>query len=126
GQGGAPAQPRRVELRNLETGAVQSWQDMQAFTFAGTSSHLILRRRAPVPAGGAGRQGGGAPGAARGAAAPDLNAPRGSDVIVHDLVTGHDQLLGSVGDISFNKRGDLLAYTVAAMPRAGNGLSGPD
>ena len=122
GQGGPPAQPRRVELRNLETGAVQSWQDMQAFTFAGTSSHLILRRRAPVPAGGAGRQGGGAPGAAPGAAAPDPNAPRGSDVIVHDLVTGHDQLLGSVGDISFNKRGDLLAYTVDATPRDGNGL----
>ena len=39
--------PRRVELRNLVTGAVQSWQDIQTFSFAGTSSHLILRRRAP-------------------------------------------------------------------------------
>ena len=122
GQGGPPAQPRRVELRNLETGAVQSWQDMQAFTFAGTSSHLILRRRAPVAAGGAGRQGGGAPGGAPAPGATDANAPRGSDVIVHDLVNGHDQLLGSVGEISFNKHGDLLAYTVDATPRDGNGL----
>jgi poly(3-hydroxybutyrate) depolymerase len=124
GQGGPPAQPRRVELRNLETGAVQSWQDMQAFTFAATSSHLILRRRAPVPAGGAGRGQGGPPGGAPGGAAPTEapNAAHGSDVIVHDLVSGHDQLLGSVGEISFNKRGDLLAYTVDATPRDGNGL----
>jgi dienelactone hydrolase len=43
-------------------------------------------------------------------------------VIVHDLVTGHDQLLGSVGDAAFNKKGELLAYTVDAMPRDGNGL----
>src|SRR4029077_14814003 len=42
--------------------------------------------------------------------------------IVHDLATGHDQLLGSVGEISFNKKGDLLAYTVDAQPRDGNGL----
>ena len=119
--GGPPAPPRRVELRNLETGAVQSWQDMQAFTFAGTSSHVILRRRAPAPTGGTGRgQGGGAPAAAP--ATEASNVAHGSDVIVHDLVSGHDQLLGSVGEISFNKHGDLLAYTVDAMPRDGNGL----
>jgi len=35
-------------------------------------------------------------------------------VILHNLVTGRDQLLGSVGDIAFNKSGDLLAYTVDA------------
>ena len=123
GPGGPPAQPRRVELRNLETGAVQTWQDMQSFTFAATSSHLILRRRAPVTTGGTGRGQGGAPGGAPAAAASEAsNTAHGSDVIVHDLVSGHDQLLGSVGDIAFNKHGDLLAYTVDAMPRDGNGL----
>jgi len=44
------------------------------------------------------------------------------DVIVHDLATGRDQLLGSVGDISFNKDGDLLAYTVDAAMKDANGL----
>jgi dienelactone hydrolase len=122
GQGGPPAQPRRVELRNLETGAVQTWQDMQSFTFAGTSSHLILRRRAPVPAGGGAGRGQGGGGAPAAAATEASNVAHGSDVIVHDLVSGHDQLLGSVGEISFNKHGDLLAYTVDAMPRDGNGL----
>jgi dienelactone hydrolase len=128
GRGGPPPPPRRVELRNLATGAVQSWQDMQSFTFSANSNYIILRRRAPNRAqggrGGAGAPGGSTPGAAgngRGAGGPEA-APRGSDVILHDLVTGRDQLLGSVSEISFNKSGDLLAYTVEATPRDGNGL----
>ena len=39
-----------------------------------------------------------------------------------DLATGRSQLLGSVADIAFNKKGDLLAYTVDAAMRDGNGL----
>jgi dipeptidyl aminopeptidase/acylaminoacyl peptidase len=136
GQGGRanpntpPAPPRRVELRNLATGAVQAWQDIQSFTFSGTSSHLVLRRRAPgggaAPAGGrGGAGGGGAPGGGAlggGAASEGATGPRGADVILHDLANGHDQLLGSVGEISFNKKGDLLSYTVDATVRDGNGL----
>ena len=58
-----PAQPRRAELRNLSTGAVKAWQDIQSFTFSPNSTHLLLRRRPPQAAGGAaGRAGGdGAP-----------------------------------------------------------------
>src|SRR6185312_10906705 len=110
GQNTPPPAPRRAELRNLATGAVQSWQDIQSFTFSANSSHLVLRRRAPGAA------------AANGAAAEGAGGAHGADVILHDLVSGHDQLLGSVGDISFNKTGDLLAYTVDAAPPDGNGL----
>ena len=39
-----------------------------------------------------------------------------------DLRTGRHQLLGSVGDIAFNRTGTLLAYTVDAAPKDGNGL----
>ena len=132
GATGQQAPPRHVELRNLSTGTVQSWQDIQSFTFAATSSHIVLRRRAPQAAGAAGARGGnapagapggGAPGAAAaGAAAESATGPRGADVILHDLATGRDQLLGSVGEISFNKKGDLLAYTVDGAVRDGNGL----
>ena len=38
------------------------------------------------------------------------------------LSTGRYQVLGSVGDIAFNKAGDLLAYTVDAAAKDGNGL----
>ena len=44
------------------------------------------------------------------------------DVTVHNLATGRDQLLGSVGDIAFNKSGELLAYTVDAAVKDSNGL----
>src|SRR5207302_7419423 len=71
--------------------------------------------------GGSGAAPGGALGAP-GAAVTEPTGPRGADVILHDLSTGRDQLLGSVGDISFNKKGDLLAYTVDATVKDGNGL----
>jgi dipeptidyl aminopeptidase/acylaminoacyl peptidase len=44
------------------------------------------------------------------------------DVTVHNLATGKDQLLGSVGDANFNKSGELLAYTVDAATKDSNGL----
>ena len=111
-------EPRRAELRNLTTGDVRSWVNIQSFTFSHNSTHLILRRRAPEEAGD-GRDGGGQ-GSGGGGDTPE--GPRGVDVIVHDLTTGRDQLLGSVGDISFNKEGDLLAYTVDAAMKDANGL----
>ena len=122
-----PAQPTRVELRNLATGAVQSWQDIQSFTFSPTSTYLVLRRRPRrrrrAAAADAAPRGGGRGAAAVRTAAPAAPAgPRGVDVILHNLATGRDQLLGSVGDIAFNKTGDLLAYTVDAAVKDSNGL----
>jgi len=98
--------PKRVELRNLATGGVKSWQDIDAFSFSSNSTHLFLKRRAPE----------------KDNEGDDSDRPRGVDVIVHDLTTGSDQLLGSVGDIAFNKEGDLLAYTVDAEMKDANGL----
>jgi acetyl esterase/lipase len=129
-----PTPPRRVELRELATGTVHSWQDIQAFTFSANSTHLFLRRR-PANQNAAGRGGanaegggtppapGGAPGTGAGAAADETPAgPRGVDVTLRNLTTGRDQLLGSVGDIAFNKTGTLLAYTVDAAVKDSNGL----
>jgi hypothetical protein len=136
GRGGdtpTPTPPRHVELRSLSGGTLgpvaRQWQDIQAFTFSPTSTHLVLRRRpaAAAPAAGAGRGGadtGAAPAAGGPAAATGNEAgpPRGVDVTVHDLKTDRDQLLGSVGDYSFNKSGDVLAYTVDAAVKDTNGL----
>lgn len=113
GQAATPA-PRRMELRELATGRTQTWQDMQSAAFSPNSTHLVLRRRA---AGGAGGGRGGAAGGGDGAP-----APRGTDVLVHDLARGTTQLLGSVGDFAFNRSGELLAYTIDAAFRDGNGL----
>jgi len=118
-----PAVVRRTELRNLATGEVKSWQDIQSFTFSENATHLLLRRRAPEAAGGTGRAGGAATGGGgRGGNAATPEGPRGVDVTVYNLSTGKAQLLGSVGDAEFNKAGDLLAYTVDAAVKDSNGL----
>lgn len=123
GAAAAPAEPRRVELRNLATGAVRAWQDVATFEFSNNATHLLLRRRPPQAAGaGRGGDAGGAGGAAQTPAPGAPPAPRGVDVIVHNLQTGRDLPIGNVADSAFNRQGDLLAYTVDAAVRDGNGL----
>ena len=128
--GARPAtQPRRYELRELATGRTIAFQDIQSVAFSPTSKHAVLRRRPATAAGASagaaaagGAPGAGGPGGAGGSGAAGGNAPRGVDVLVHSLETGRTQFLGSVGDIAFNKTGTLLAYTVDATVRDGNGL----
>ena len=126
GRGAAPAAipPRRVDLRNLETGTVRSWQDIGTFTFAPTSTHLVLRRRGAETAGPTGTRGGGPGAPAAGAAAATASGagPRGLDAVLLDLRTAGHQLLGSVGDFAFNRSGELLAFTVDAAVKDGNGV----
>ena len=97
---GSKPVPRKAQLMDLRRGATVTWDDIESFTFAPGSRHLLLRRRAPDP----------------------RAKHKGVDVVLHDLVSGRDQLLGSVSQGAFNGNGELLAYTVdAAVPDA-NGL----
>jgi dipeptidyl aminopeptidase/acylaminoacyl peptidase len=126
GQAQTPPEPRHTVLRELATGNVHSWQDISSFTFSPTASHLLLRRGGG--GGGAGGRGGrggggGAPGGGAGAGGAEAGSgPRGGDIILRDLRNGRDQFLGAVADASFNSKGEILAYTVDASPRDGNGL----
>ena len=130
GRGGAAATipPRRVELRNLDTGEVRSWQDIGTFAFSPGATYLFLRRRPPEAADSAGGRGSGSPATPGGAQAAARggtttpSGPRGLDVILLDLRTGRHLLLGSVGDIAYNRTGELLAYTVDAAVKDGNGV----
>ncbi len=130
GRGAAPATPqplRRYELRELASGTTHAWKDIASATFNVTATHLILRRRAASENGAAGgRGGGGAPGGGGGGAGGDAGAsstaPRGTDVVLVDLSTGRSETLGSVGDIAFNRLGDLLAWTVDGTVDDANGL----
>jgi hypothetical protein len=124
GTAAAAIPPRRVELRNLETGAVRSWEEIGTFAFAPTSTHLVLRRRGAETAGPTGRRGGGGPQAPAGGAgsASATHVSRGQDAILLDLRTGSFLLLGSVGEFAFNRSGELLAFTVEAAVKDGNGV----
>ena len=91
---------RKAQLMELATGAKVTWDDIETLSFAPGSRHLMLRRRAA-----------------------DARARhKGVDVLVRDLRSGTDQLLGSVNEASFNRTGDLLAYSVDASSRDANGL----
>jgi dipeptidyl aminopeptidase/acylaminoacyl peptidase len=133
GRAGAPATPqRRMELRELATGATKQWQDMASATFNNTSTHVLFRRTANAGAGGG--RGGATPPPAGGAPLPPASqtsvagsgvqtaTPRGAEVILHNLGSGRSLYIGGVGDASFNRKGDILAYTVDGAVRDGNGL----
>ena len=122
GAGAADSTFHRVEVRELATGKTQSWHDMQSATFS-ENSRFVLVRNQPAAGGGRGGRGGGpgAPGGGRGGSAAEP-ASRGSDAILYDLGTGRSQFIGSVADAAFNRQGDLLAYTIDADVRDGNGL----
>jgi len=114
------APPRRWELRDVASGTVRSWQDIQSVTFSPTGTHVLLRRRPPTSGGSAaGASAGGPPAAGRGGNAAASGA---SDALLHELATGRTTFLGSMADAAFNKAGTMLAYTVDAPVRDGNGL----
>jgi dipeptidyl aminopeptidase/acylaminoacyl peptidase len=119
GGGETPAVQHRIEIRELATGETQVWRGMQSATFSRTSKFALLRDR-PSAGGGGGRRGGGFGGGRGGGGSS--SSEEGSDAILVDLTTGRSQFLGSVGDAEFNRAGDMLAYTVTAEERVGNGL----
>ncbi len=118
GNGRGPTVHHRLEIRDLATGATRVWHDMQSATFSRDSKFALLRDR-PAPRGGRFGRFGGFGGFGRGGGQPSAE---GSDAILVDLATGRSQLLGSVGDAAFNRAGDMLAYTVNAKVKDGNGL----
>ncbi len=54
------------------------------------------------------------------AAKPD--EPQGGDLLIIELANGKTYNIGNVGEFSFNKAGSLMAYTVDAGNKSGNGL----
>jgi dipeptidyl aminopeptidase/acylaminoacyl peptidase len=131
GRGAATPPQRRMELRELSTGATKQWQDMASATFNSTSSHVLFRR---TPNAGAGGGRGAATPPAGGAPLPpaaqtsvagsgvQTATPRGAEVILHNLGTGRSLFIGGVGDAAFNRTGGVLAYTVDGAVRDGNGI----
>ena len=120
--------PARLELRNLASGTTLSWDNVASFAFAKGSAALMIRKARPgaapdAAAGGRGAGGGAAPGGGRGGRGGAAPARvDGTDLILHHLRDGGDELIGSVSSAEFNKPGTMLAYTVSATDRDGNGL----
>jgi dipeptidyl aminopeptidase/acylaminoacyl peptidase len=117
--------PARLELRDLAAGTTTGWDNVASFAFSKGSNALMIRKArpgaGPAPAAG-GRGGAGAAAGGRGGAATPPARVDGTDLILHHLRDGADELVGSVSAAEFNHSGTTLAYTVSSASREGNGL----
>ena len=109
------SKPPRMELRELGSGTVRTWERMRSGRFSPGGAYVVLHRRSPPAQRGASP--GGPPQAQAGS-----NEPRGADAVVHQLATGRSLFLGSVGEFAFPRAGNRLAYTVEATPNDANGV----
>jgi dipeptidyl aminopeptidase/acylaminoacyl peptidase len=113
GQGAASQETPAVahlELLNLASGEKVTIPNAASWRFSSDSRWLAVKlNRAP----------GASPQAAAGAAPA---APTGADLIVRDMASGADRNIGNVNQFEFDDSGKLLAYTLDAPGRLGNGV----
>ncbi len=91
---------QKVEIMNLKTGEKTTVENASTFRFSGDSRFAAVKKEKAV------RE-----------ARHD-----GTDLILIDLQAGRQRSIGNVGLFEFNKPGSLLAYTVDAAEKAGNGI----
>jgi len=111
-QGGqTPPAPGRLELLNLMTGEKSSIPNAGSWKFSATSRWIAVRFNRPQAAA-----------AANGTTAAPAPASNGADLILRDLTTGADHAIGNVDQYDFDDDGKLLAYTIDAAEKLGNGV----
>jgi dipeptidyl aminopeptidase/acylaminoacyl peptidase len=115
----------KVTILNLADGAETKIDKIQRFSFSGEKSTWIALKKygADTPGGGAASAGpppSSAPAGAAGAAADER--PKGTDLILHELSTGAELNVGNVNEFAFDKGGNLLAMTIDAADKLGNGV----
>lgn len=128
--GGAPGAPRpkaKLVLVNTATGEKTELEGVTSFTFSGqAATHLAYRKAS---------EGGGAPTGLPpgitlppgvtlpgGSPTPAAAGHSGTDLVLRELATGTEQVLGNVADFSFDKKGTWLVTTIDAAAQVGNGV----
>jgi len=95
----------KLLLVSLADNKQTTFEKVRSFNFSGeNSSWIAIQFMAPETA----------------AKGPD--APKGTDVLLYNLVNKKSFNLGNVAEFSFNKAGDQLAYIVDANGQNGNGI----
>ena len=92
--------PDEAQLMNLVSGKKYSWDNVTSFSFSKGSKFLAVKKTKSDP----------------------KAKHNGTDFILRNLESGSDLNLGNVGSFQFNKPGTMLAYTIDAADKAGNGL----
>jgi dipeptidyl aminopeptidase/acylaminoacyl peptidase len=105
----APAR-NKVSVVNLATGEKKDFDAVRRFSFNGDKPTWIALQAYPATA------------AAAPGAAPAAPANAGTDLVLHNLVSGDAVNIGNVSEFSFDDNGDYLAYTIDARDQIGNGV----
>ena len=89
---------RKAVLLNLATQKEEEWDRAESIQFSPSSNVMVVKK------------------------ITEGSDARGSDLILKSLTDGWVMNLGNVREFSFNRQGTLMAYTVDATAKTGNGL----
>src|SRR6476620_2506378 len=103
----------KLGLLELASGRTTVVDGIESFSFDGTGSDLAMRHYAPEKKD--------APPADAAAAEGD-ELPQGATLIVRELATGRDTTFGNVAEFAWQDKGRLLAISISAEDKAGNGV----
>ncbi|NGP75790.1 S9 family peptidase [Balneolaceae bacterium YR4-1] len=89
----------KLGLMDLRSAEVDTFENIQSYEFAETGNHLVMTKYKP-----------------------EEQKSGGNDLLVHDLSSRQNQLIGNVSEHAFNEQGTLLAVTIDASEKLGNGV----
>ena len=103
---------RKMGLRNLVTAEVATFDSTESFAFDASGTHIAMKRYA-AEAKDEDRE--------KGNEEPDTPKP-GATLLVRDLASGRDTTFGNVAEYAWQSAGELLAMTISAEGKSGNGV----
>ncbi len=103
---------RKLGLMSLTTGEMTVVDAVESFAFNVSGSYLAMRRYPPEK-----RE---SPDAAAATDADDT--PQGATLILRQLASGRDTTFGNVAEFAWQDKGKLLAFTISAEDKTGNGV----
>ena len=103
---------RKLGTLALASGETTTVDGIESFAFNASGTHLAMKRYAPERKD--------APTDAP--APPSDDAPAGATLIVRQLDTGRDTTFGNVTEFAWQEKGGLLAFTIGAEDKTGNGV----
>jgi dienelactone hydrolase len=101
---------RKAGLLNLATGEMSTVDGVETFAFNASGTHVALKRYAPErkePSETTPQQ---------------EETPAAATLIVRDLASGRDTTFGNVTEFAWQEKGKLLALTIGAEDKTGNGV----
>jgi dienelactone hydrolase len=101
---------RKAGILELAAGNTSTIDGVESFAFDASGTHLAMKRYAPERK------------EAEGSTPPVEPTPSGATLVVRELASGRDTSFGNVTEYTWQEKGKLLAMTIGADDKAGNGV----